>query len=55
MPLLGVLIKPMSSICSLQCAYCNYLDILKHRSDFSYGMMKEQTLEFYSIVLSLLF
>ena len=33
------LIKPASSLCNMECAYCFYKDTANHREQYSYGMM----------------
>lgn len=45
MPPLSVLLKPASSLCNMRCGYCFYADVADHRTDFSHGMMSEDTLE----------
>lgn len=45
MPPLNLLIKPVSSLCNLQCKYCFYADVSQHRQTVSYGPMREETLE----------
>ena len=44
MPLNTILIKPASSLCSMQCRYCFYCDEAGKREQASYGMMTETTL-----------
>ncbi len=44
MPLNTILIKPASSLCSMQCRYCFYCDEAQKREQPSYGMMSETTL-----------
>lgn len=45
MPPLSLMIKPVSGLCNMQCAYCFYQDVSKHRAHPSYGMMSMETLE----------
>lgn len=40
-----VLIKPASSLCNMNCRYCFYADVSRHREIRSYGIMEEDTLE----------
>lgn len=40
-----LLIKPSSSMCNLNCRYCFYKDISNKREQYSYGFMKDSTLE----------
>lgn len=42
---LAMLIKPASSNCNLNCKYCFYNDVCKHREKISYGIMKYSVLE----------
>lgn len=42
------LIKPASSSCNLKCSYCFYNDVSNHRTHFSYGNMKDESV--YAIV-----
>lgn len=37
------LIKPASSLCNMNCHYCFYSDVAKHRSIYSKGFMNEET------------
>ena len=41
----GLLIKPASSLCNMNCKYCFYNDISQKREKLSFGFMSEQTLE----------
>lgn len=43
--MLHLLIKPASGLCNLRCRYCFYRDIAEHRSQKSFGIMSEATLE----------
>lgn len=43
MPQLSMMIKPASSACNLDCRYCFYKDVAKHRSDFNFGTMTDDT------------
>ena len=45
MPQIGVLIKPASSKCNMQCKYCFYHAIADNRSTQDFGFMKEETIE----------
>lgn len=45
MPSINFLIKPASSNCNLKCKYCFYTSISENRDVYSYGIMKEDTLE----------
>lgn len=45
MPAINILIKPVSSSCNLQCKYCFYYDVAKHREEKNYGLMSYDTLE----------
>ena len=45
MPDVSVLIKPVSGLCNLQCTYCFYRDEAENRSQESFGLMEEETLE----------
>ena len=45
MPPISVMLKPASALCNLQCRYCFYHDLAKHRESYSYGMMSLATLE----------
>ena len=45
MPPLCLLIKPASGLCNLRCRYCFYHDETCNRSQKSYGIMSENTLE----------
>ena len=45
MPPLNVLIKPASSLRSLNCSYCFYRDVSSHRQNADYGIMSLDTLE----------
>ena len=45
MPPVNVLIKPASSHCNLRCQYCFYHDEAAKRKTFSYGVMREETIE----------
>ncbi|WP_243342334.1 anaerobic sulfatase maturase [Anaerococcus sp. AGMB09787] len=42
---LNLMIKPASATCNLACKYCFYLDQARHREKFTYGLMKDDTLE----------
>lgn len=44
MQALSILIKPVSSSCSLDCDYCFYNDLADQRSTKNYGRMTEQTM-----------
>ena len=41
MPPLNLLIKPSSGMCSLNCTYCFYHDLMSKREVPSYGFMSE--------------
>ena len=43
MPPLNLLIKPSSGMCSLNCTYCFYHDLMSKREVPSYGFMSEET------------
>lgn len=45
MPAIHVMIKPASGLCNLRCKYCFYADEMEKRSQASFGMMSEETLE----------
>ncbi|MCI9250927.1 MAG: anaerobic sulfatase maturase [Lachnospiraceae bacterium] len=45
MPPLNVLIKPVSSLCNLNCSYCFYQDVSSHRQAANPGTMSLDTLE----------
>ncbi len=45
MPPLSVLIKPASSACDMNCAYCFYKDIAANREQAFLGMMSKELLE----------
>ena len=45
MPLVSVLIKPVSGKCNMKCEYCFYNDVAAHRDTADMGFMSEQTLE----------
>lgn len=45
MPSLNVLIKPASSLCSLNCSYCFYRDVSSRRQTSHSGIMSLDTLE----------
>lgn len=45
MPPLSLMIKPVSSLCTMQCAYCFYRDVSARRTAQSLGMMSPETLE----------
>ncbi|SHL42149.1 uncharacterized protein SAMN02745136_04871 [Anaerocolumna jejuensis DSM 15929] len=45
MPPLGLLIKPSSGMCNLQCSYCFYRDITQYREKQNYGFITVETLE----------
>lgn len=40
-----MLVKPVSSACNLNCAYCFYKDVADSRSTYDYGRMSLETLE----------
>lgn len=42
---ISLLIKPASSLCNLNCKYCFYNDVSNLREIFSYGVMKQETME----------
>lgn len=42
---LNLMIKPASATCNLACKYCFYMDEARHREKYTYGLMKEDTLE----------
>ncbi len=43
--MLGVLIKPSSSLCNMLCAYCFYHDEAQNRDVASNGIMSDETAE----------
>jgi len=45
MLVLDMLIKPASGLCNIDCEYCFYKDIMKHRKVTNYGHMTRETLE----------
>lgn len=45
MPVIQVMIKPASGLCNMRCSYCFYADEMANRSQASYGIMSESTLE----------
>lgn len=45
MPAIHVMIKPASGLCNMRCKYCFYADEMENRSQASYGIMSEETLE----------
>lgn len=45
MPPLSLMIKPVSSLCNMRCAYCFYRDVAAHREAASHGVMCEKTLD----------
>jgi uncharacterized protein len=45
LPPISVLIKPASSKCNLNCAYCFYHDIAKNRTEADFGLMSPETIE----------
>lgn len=45
MPPLNVLLKPVSSMCNMNCCYCFYDDETQKRTQASYGFMSEETLK----------
>lgn len=45
MLVLDMLIKPASGLCNIDCEYCFYKDIMKHRKTASFGHMTRETLE----------
>lgn len=45
MPPIHVMIKPASGLCNMRCKYCFYADEMENRSQASYGIMTEETLE----------
>lgn len=44
-PAITLLIKPASGSCNLRCRYCFYADEMNNRSERTYGMMSEETLD----------
>ncbi len=44
MPPLSIMIKPASSLCNMRCRYCFYHDVAQSREEFSFGVMKEETM-----------
>lgn len=42
---LSYLIKPASSLCNMACKYCFYANVASQRSDYSYGIMQEATID----------
>lgn len=44
-PGLHILMKPASGLCNMRCKYCFYVDEMQNRSQESFGMMSEETLE----------
>lgn len=45
MPVISVLMKPVSGLCNMSCDYCFYCDVANKRSQESFGFMSEQTLK----------
>lgn len=45
MPAIHVMIKPASGLCNMRCKYCFYADEMENRSQASFGIMSEETLE----------
>ncbi|MBQ6678877.1 MAG: anaerobic sulfatase maturase [Lachnospiraceae bacterium] len=45
MPPVNVMIKPASGLCNMRCTYCFYADEMDKRTERSYGIMSEETLE----------
>lgn len=45
MPPMTLMIKPVSSLCNMRCAYCFYADEAAHRRVPDYGVMSAKTLE----------
>ncbi len=45
MPQIHVMIKPASGLCNMRCKYCFYADEMEKRSQASYGIMTQRTLE----------
>lgn len=45
MPQIHVMIKPASGLCNMRCSYCFYADEMEKRSQASYGVMNDETLE----------
>ncbi len=45
MPPLSIMIKPVSGLCNMRCAYCFYEDVSEHRQVKSLGRMDLETLE----------
>lgn len=45
MPQIHVMIKPASGLCNMRCKYCFYTDEMEKRSQASFGIMTEETLE----------
>lgn len=45
MPPLHILMKPASGLCNMRCRYCFYADEMENRSQASYGIMSQETLE----------
>ena len=45
MPPIHILMKPASGLCNMRCSYCFYADEMENRSQASYGIMSEETLE----------
>ena len=45
MPPVYVMIKPASGLCNMRCSYCFYADEMEKRTQSSYGIMEEETLE----------
>lgn len=45
MPIVNIMIKPVSGLCNMRCEYCFYADEMKKRKQSSYGVMSEATLE----------
>lgn len=41
---LNIMIKPASSLCNMRCKYCFYADVANRRSNRSYGMMTEESM-----------
>ena len=45
MPAASILIKPASANCNMDCKYCFYKCLSRHREEYSKGFMKEETLK----------
>ena len=45
MPPVNLLLKPVSGNCNMKCEYCFYCEEMDNRTQTSFGIMTEDTLE----------